>query len=224
MSAPIGSQEYLVSALTKLKSAALLMIIATLLTSVGTLAIVLPLWFTGVIPHMITHEAVMEHEVTSGMVSKSFVSMSLVLLLTVVIVALVGFILALIAVYGKLLPSAEDFTKYSREFSTSSTLIKIGYIVGLIVGIVGVLTLIFVVGFFLLIVAWIFLILGKIGLAMLCFKINDKLKSGIFIAAGILFILSLIPPMQILSFIGWILAYIECGSLIGRVTLSAQAS
>ena len=224
MSAPIGSQEYLVSALTKLKSVALLMIIATLLTSVGTFAIVLPLWFTGVIPRMITHEAVMEHEVTPGMVSKSFVSMSLVLLLTVVIVALVGFILALIAVYGKLLPSAEDFTKYSREFSTPSTLIKIGYIVGLIVGIVGVLTLIFIVGFFLLIVAWIFLILGKIGLAILCFKINDKLKSGIFIAAGILFILSLIPPMQILSFIGWILAYIECGSLIGRVTLSAQAS
>ena len=200
------------------------MIIATLLTSVGTLAIVLPLWFTGVIPRLITHEAVMEHEVMPGMESKSFVSMSLVLLLTVVIVALVGFILALIAVYGKLLPSAEDFTKYSHEFSTPSTLIKIGYIVGLIVGIVGVLTLIFIIGFFLLIVAWIFLILGKIGLAMLCFKINDKLKSGIFIAAGILFILSLIPPMQILSFIGWILAYIECSSLLGRVTLSTQAS
>jgi len=200
------------------------MIIATLLTSVGTLAIVLPLWFTGVIPRLITHEAVMEHEVMPGMESKSFVSMSLVLLLTVVIVALVGFILALIAVYGKLLPSAEDFTKYSHEFSTPSTLIKIGYIVGLIVGIVGVLTLIFIIGFFLLIVAWIFLILGKIGLAILCFKINDKLKSGIFIAAGILFILSLIPPMQILSFIGWILAYIECSSLLGRVTLSTQAS
>ncbi|MCD6084325.1 MAG: DUF973 family protein [Desulfurococcales archaeon] len=224
MSTPAGSQEYLVSALTKLRSAALLMIIATLLTSVGTLAIVLPLWFTGVIPRLITHEAVMEHEVMPGMESKSFVSMSLVLLLTVVIVALVGFILALIAVYGKLLPSAEDFTKYSHEFSTPSTLIKIGYIVGLIVGIVGVLTLIFIIGFFLLIVAWIFLILGKIGLAILCFKINDKLKSGIFIAAGILFILSLIPPMQILSFIGWILAYIECSSLLGRVTLSTQAS
>jgi len=224
VSTPAGSQEYLVSALTKLRSAALLMIIATLLTSVGTLAIVLPLWFTGVIPRLITHEAVMEHEVMPGMESKSFVSMSLVLLLTVVIVALVGFILALIAVYGKLLPSAEDFTKYSHEFSTPSTLIKIGYIVGLIVGIVGVLTLIFIIGFFLLIVAWIFLILGKIGLAILCFKINDKLKSGIFIAAGILFILSLIPPMQILSFIGWILAYIECSSLLGRVTLSTQAS
>jgi len=213
-----GSQEHLISALIKLRGAALLMIIATLLITVGIFAGVFSVWaiwtasMTAPVPHPMPPEAaVLPARVDSA------AALSLATIVVLIVIGIAGFVLALIAVYGKLLPAAEDFTKYSHEFSTSASLIKIGYIVGLILGVVGALTLIFVVGAFLLIVAWIFLIIGKIGLAILCFKINDKLKSGILVAAGILFILSLIPALQILSFIGWILVYIEAGSLLSRV-------
>ena len=136
----------------------------------------------------------------------------------VVSVAVAGLVLALIAVYMKLIPAAEDFSAYDAEFSTASSLIKIGFIVGIILGIVGALTLILGIGVVVLMIAYVLIIVGIVGLAILCFKINDKLGSGVFIAAGILFIISIIPFLLILAFIGWILVYVEASTLLRKVT------
>lgn len=218
MSEGKGGYDYLANGLSKLKGAALLMIISSLLMSVGIFAGVFMYFFaTAIVPHGVAIGEVGEH---MGPPYPPFGMMGMVPLAAVgvvlffIAIIIVGFALALIAVYGRLLPAAEDFSRYSAEFSTSASLIKIGYLIGLILGIVGAVTLIFGVGILLLIVAWIFLIIGTIGLALLCFKINDKLKSGIFVVAGILFILSIIPFLRILAFIGWVLIYVESGTLI----------
>ena len=215
VSRSVDSRGYLLSGLSKLKNAALLMIIATLLVSVGAFVCVSALFMYVPITSVI-HEVIVKCVGTSSTLSAGAASVSIAI--APLAMAVAGLILALIAVYGMLIPAVEDLSMYDVEFSTPSSLIKIGFIVGIILGIVGAATLNFAIGIFLLITAWVFLTIGTVGLAMLCFKINDKLRSGTFIAAGTLFLLSIIPFLTILAFVGWILVYVESNTLMRKVT------
>ncbi len=80
------------------------------------------------------------------------------------VVAVVGAIIGLYALFGKLVPSTAKLAEYDPEFSISATLIKVGYVGGFILLVLGFITLILLIGFFVLIVAAIFLLIGSIGL------------------------------------------------------------
>jgi hypothetical protein len=144
------------------------------------------------------------------------------LLVAIAIVSLVIIILGFYAVYGKLVPGASKLAYYSSEYSTASSLIKIGFIGGLITVLIAVLALFGVavsIGFIvlaviLLIVAFILFLLGRIGLIVLCFKLNSEFEEGTILAAGIIFIISIFLSID---FVGWILLYVGLGSVIKKL-------
>jgi len=137
------------------------------------------------------------------------------LVITMFVVLVVGAILALYALFGKLLPATSRLKNLDPEFGTSETLIKIGFLVGLLLLVMGVVTAIVFIGIPLIFAAKIMLIIGLIGIAIMCFKMNSRFGSTTFLIAGILFILSIIVP--ILDFIAWILVYVESGTLIEKL-------
>jgi len=180
------------------------MIIATLLVSIGIIASFMGiLGISIVVPYPRPHEVPRPH-----IVAPAF---GLAIVITTIGIAIAGAILALYAIFGKLLPSASKFSEYDPEFSTSATLMKIGLIVGYILLIVGFATVIRLIGIPMIILASIFLLIGLVGIAILCFKLYSKFNSTIFLVAGILFIISVF--VSILGFVAWILVYVEAGTL-----------
>ncbi len=137
--------------------------------------------------------------------------------------AIVGLILGLIALFAKLIPGASKLAQYNpSEFATPSKLIKIG-LVGLFIllliafvllgGAVAMRSLGLLWGALAIIaIAAILGLLGFIGLVLLCFRINGRFGSGTFLAAGILFIISIFLG-GLLSFIAWILVWAGAGTL-----------
>ena len=201
---PRPRSSTLVEALDLLQKAALFMIIATLLVSIGIIASFMGiLGISIVVPYPRPHEVPRPH-----IVAPAF---GLAIVITTIGIAIAGAILALYAIFGKLLPSASKFSEYDPEFSTSATLMKIGLIVGFILLIVGFATVIILIGIPMIILAFIFLLIGLVGIAILCFKLYSKFNSTIFLVAGILFIISIF--VSILGFVAWILVYVEAGTL-----------
>lgn len=145
-------------------------------------------------------------------------TMSIVPLLLVIMlfaVFVVGAVLALYALFGKLLPATSKLKSLDPEFGTSETLMRISYLIGLILLVIGTATAMIFIGIPLIFVAKIFLIIGLIGIAIMCFKINSMFGSTTFLIAGILLILSIVVP--ILDFIAWILIYVESGTLVEKL-------
>ncbi len=136
------------------------------------------------------------------------------LLVMLVIVIIILALILLYIIYGKLLPGASKLAIYNPEYSTAASLIKIGYIGGLILAVIGALTIFIHVGIVLLVLALIFFIIARIGLAILCFKLNDDFDEGIILAAGIVFILSIFLNID---FIAWILLYVGLESAIRKM-------
>ena len=67
--------------------------------------------------------------------------------------SIIGAILLIIAIYVYLLNSMKRLQEYSTDFSTANSLIRIRYIWGLVLIIIGIITLILIIGIFLLIIA-----------------------------------------------------------------------
>jgi uncharacterized membrane protein len=82
--------------------------------------------------------------------------------------------------------------------------------------IVGALTLIILVGLFIIIIAAILLLIGYIGLIILGFKLNELEKNTLYLVAAILFIIGIF--IGIASFVGWILLYVALGDSIRKAT------
>ncbi len=137
------------------------------------------------------------------------------------IALIIGAILGLIALFAFLIPAFSRLRDYNPgEFGTPSKLIKIGYAGGLILMIIGGIliaaaaamgaaTLVFA-GAGLIIVAAILLFIGLIGLIIGVFRLKGATGEGIFTAAGILFIIGIF--ISILQFIAWILVFVGAGS------------
>ena len=132
----------------------------------------------------------------------------------------IGAIITLLGVYVKLLPGASSLADYSERYSTAASLIKIGYLGGLILIIVGIITLIAIIGASFIITGFILLFIGKIGLIILMFKLNDEFDDSKFLIAGILFILGIF--VSLLDLIGWILVYIGAGEVIERLEVAVK--
>jgi hypothetical protein len=190
-SAPSPARDIVVEALDKLRMASLLLIIATIMAGAVSFSMLGAL-LTGNI-----------FAVLAGSVA-------------VIAVAIIGFIIILVSVYGYLLPSVNQFATWRpQEFSTARTLIRVGYIAGPILMIIGLATIFILIGIALIVVGGILLLVGEIGVIILLFKLRDAFNSTLFLVAAILAILGIFIPL--LGFIAWILVFVESGSVKSKI-------
>jgi len=148
----------------------------------------------------------------------------------------VGLILSLAAIFAKFIPGLGKLNQWSADFSAAYTLVKIGMVGGLILVLLGLGIAIasafaeslsgVLGGLELAIIGVILLLVGEIGVILVCFKLKDVFNDSRYLVAGILFILSsfiillftLSPKLSIfivlalvsgvLSLIGWMLIYV----------------
>lgn len=146
--------------------------------------------------------------------------MYIILLLVALILALVGFI-------GFFISGVSMVANVKREYASASTLLKIGFRIGLIIlilaliiSIVGSLInpAIILVGLILILIGGILVFIGYIGLIILAFKLNSVEGVSLFMIAGILFIIGIFLP--ILGIVAWIIMYIGLGEAIYKAQRS----
>jgi hypothetical protein len=221
--APPPDQE-LVQGLSKLKMASLLNIVSSLIMGIGLIALLVAFIGMGALQARAIAEGLgVLHSALAGLVA-------------LFIFLAIGGIVALVATYAYLLPAFSSLKRYdSSYFGTSATLIKIGYLGGLVTAMVGFFILIagvaisvttllrgsftavglILLGVVVLVLGGILLIVGEIGLILGLFKLNDRLKDSTFLAAAIMFIVGFFVAITI--FVGWILVYIASGSSMGKL-------
>jgi MFS family permease len=187
----VTPQPPLVEAFESMKRGALYLIIAWLLIGIGLMSVIagsftsLMLGFHG----------------GKVLLVGSLVAMAIVLI--------VGVIIALIGLWGNFIPGTKRLAEVRPEFATSATLIQVGLFYGLIVMLIGALLVFVLIGIPIIIVGFILLILGYIGLIILSFKLNETEKNALYLAAGVMFIISIFVGLA--GFIAWILLYIALG-------------
>ncbi len=147
----------------------------------------------------------------------------------VIAITLVITVVLIIAVYGFIIPSFTFFKDYNaREFSISTTLVKVGYIPSIPLGLTGIVVivigglsmrlLILVLGGFIIGIAGILSLIGEIGLWIGLFKLEKTTDERIFIVAAIILILGRFISNYLLP-IGWILVFIASRSALNKIPL-----
>jgi len=142
-------------------------------------------------------------------------------LLSLLVLLVIGGIIGLVGLWGKFVPGVRRLAELNPEFETSSTLIYIGLLWGIVLMMIGAVLLIVVVGIFILLAGWILTIIGYVGLLILGLKLNDLEKNPLYLVAGILFIVGIFVP--ILGFIAWVLLYAALGESIRKAEVTPAA-
>jgi len=197
------SRDALLIGLGKLKNAALFLLLPVILVLIGVSIII-----TG----LLTGRSLAV--ITAGIAS-------------VLIVVFLGLLLKLIAVYGYLIPAYSSFREYDpAKFETPAKLVKIGYVAGLLIMIIGVALMVtgalsktpasLMTGIAITIIGTIFYIIGYIGLIIGMFRLKELTNEGKFEIAGIFFILGLF--IAILQLIGWVLTYLGAKNAINKLS------
>ncbi len=132
-----------------------------------------------------------------------------------VVLIIVGVIIALIGLYREFIPGVKNLADIYPEFSTAAKLIRIGYIGGLILLLIGAILTLVLIGLLIIVIGLILVFLGTIGVIILCFKLKDKYQDTLYLVAGVLFIIGLFIP--ILAVIAWILLYAGLGSTVRKL-------
>ncbi len=137
-------------------------------------------------------------------------------LISALALILIGGVLALVGFYLKFIPGTSDLARVNSEFSTSTKLIKLGYVWGLVVVLVGAAFLPFLTffGFAVIILGGIIIILGNVGMVVLCLKLNNVEGDSLYLISGILLIAGILLP--ILVVVGLILLYIALGDSVRK--------
>jgi len=201
----LKQREEVLSALSKLRIASLLLVIATLITVASSLSLLTTL-FTFNIVAMLTMGA------------------------GVLVAILIGLVLIVVGVYVFLLPSAKQFATWRpTEFSTASKLLRIGYIWGVAILILALLAIIAGAvslnlgiafgGLAIAVIGGILFLIGYIGNIIYFFKLKDVFNSTIFLVAAILLIIGIF--IGITQFIAWILAFVETRSIESKISSGA---
>lgn len=203
VSAGGADKEMAIEGLSKLRTGALMLIIAVLIAVAGTLM---------AIPAMFGALAGGPAGLVAGLAS-------------VLAVVLVGIIIMLVALFAFVVPGASRLAHWNTEFSSPSKLIRVGLVGGLIVMIIALLILIagaltlnpgaVLGGLALMVIAGIMSFIGYIGIILLSFRLNKVFGETIFMVAGILFIVGIF--VGILMFIAWILMFVGLGSAIDKL-------
>ncbi|MEM0247378.1 MAG: DUF973 family protein [Desulfurococcaceae archaeon] len=133
-----------------------------------------------------------------------------------ILVLLVGAIIALIGLWGKLLPGMRVLKEVQPDFSTAETLVKLGYFWGLILLVVSIPLVSFslIIGVFTGIIAAVLMLIGYIGLIILCFKLKELEREDLYLIAGVLLIIGIFFSIAVV--IALILLYIALGNSIEK--------
>jgi uncharacterized membrane protein len=183
----------LVEAYRLMRDGALILIIATIFTAVGVMAV-----FFGSLPFMV-HRPL---EAFAGAMAGAIVAL------------VIGTALTLYGLWSKFIPGVERLATAKPGYETSKTLIRIGLFWGALVTLIGAVLMLVIVGVFIVVVGAILLIVGYVGLFLLALKLYEEEKSALYLAAAILFIIGIF--VSIASLVGWILLYIALGESIRR--------
>ncbi len=200
---PSAPSTSVVSALQRMRKGALMVLIAWIFLGVG---------FTIMIGGVFA--AIMRGLVGGGGLIAALSGLVLGIALIVV-----GAIIALIGFYTDFIPGTGSLAQVNPEFSTASSLIRIGYLWGLILSLVGAILTLLIVGIFILIIGFVFLLIGFIGIIILCFKLNDEYSNALYLIAGIFFILNIF--LGFLGIVAWILLYVALGETIKKLQAPA---
>ena len=143
------------------------------------------------------------------------------------VASIIGAVIALIGLYSMFLPGVKKLAELNPVFKTSKDMIRFGYYYGMILLLIGAVTLLVLgeASIAFLILATILLFIGYIGLIVLSFKLEKVEGESLYMVAGILFIVGIF--VDILALVGWILLYIALGSSIRKhsiVQLQTQAT
>lgn len=128
------------------------------------------------------------------------------LAITMIALVIAGSIIGLVGLYAYFIPGTTKLASVDPHYSTTATLIKIGYIWGLILLIVGTPLVLLFVGLPIVIVGLILLLLGYIGVIILCFRLSEVEQCILYVVAGVLFIIAIFVP--IIGFVAWVLLYV----------------
>ncbi|MCD6196324.1 MAG: DUF973 family protein [Staphylothermus sp.] len=218
--------ELIVEGLRMIKEGSLFVIIGSLIISIASIALISILPFSVFsiqhtvsppppVPHLI---GPIQYKVTVPIFLMNL--FGIYGLIIVIVTILIGAGLSLYGLYGKIIPGAERLATADSRYSTAYSLLKIGYLGGLGLLIIGVLTLMIIIGVFFIVLALILLLIGKIGMALITFKLNEDYGESIMLIAGILFIIGIFIGFA--EFIAWILVYLGIGSVIKIVETRVQ--
>jgi len=140
-------------------------------------------------------------------------------------VAIVGFVLNLVGLFGFVIPGTSKLAEWDEKFSTSSNLLGIGYGGGAVLMLIAIILFLvatftyslgaFFGGLALVVIGGIMLLVGYIGLIVLSFELNDTFNVTSLMVASILFIIGIF--VGVLQFIAWILMYVGLGSAIEKL-------
>jgi len=219
--------ELIIEGLRMIKEGALFVIIGSLIISIVSVALVFTIPFSAFpiqhpaqpsIPHIIG--PIRCKVVIPIFYMNTFGTLGFFSLITLIIGVLIGAGLSLYGLYGKIIPGAERLATADSRYSTAHSLLKIGYLGGLGLLIIGVLTLKIIIGIFFIILAMILLLIGKIGIALITFKLNEDYDESMMLIAGILFIIGIFIGFA--EFIAWILVYVGIDSVIQKAETRLQ--
>lgn len=163
-------------------------------------------------------------------------------LIMILVIAIVVGIIQLVAIFAKVIPGVSKLSKAEPEYSTASTLIKVGYVVGIALFIVGFLVIVLAIvatisapslpmlllgvfgGIVLILVGGLFLLIGRVGFIMLGFKLGEKETQSDYTVVAVLYIIGLLinflgfvlPPAGILSDVIYLVAFILLYSALSK--------
>ncbi|MCS7368695.1 MAG: hypothetical protein NDF57_03205 [archaeon GBS-70-058] len=138
----------------------------------------------------------------------------------ILIMGLAGCLILLIAVFLYLMDSMNGFSEFNVRYSTSSSMVKVGYLGACLMFIIGFLvSLIFpLISLILIFFGIMLLVVGRIGFAYLLTKINSDFKESAFLISAIIYIVGiLLPPVD---FIASIILFIASNSMLSRLKVS----
>lgn len=142
-------------------------------------------------------------------------------LIILLFMALIGCILLFIAVYLYLFDSVRNLSNYNVNYSSVSSIVKIGYLGGVISLIAGFLTLPLIILSYLLIpIGLLLLIVGKIGLVIILFKLSGDFSEALFMGSAIIYLIGIfILPID---FVAAILLYSASNGMLNKIKLYAS--
>ena len=140
--------------------------------------------------------------------------------LLALVLLVVGAIVGIIGFYFKFIPGISELARADPRFGTARALIKVGYVWGLVLVVVGTPLLLVLVGLLVLAIGFVLLLLGYIGIIILSFKLNEAYPNTLYVVAAVLFIVSIVFPLA--GVVSWILLYVALGDTINK--LRAQAT
>ena len=223
-------RDYVLRGLEDLRKGSLAMLIAQILSIAVIVVLVVSLFpLLGALPFIITTpQAPPYTDLIRSLTSLRFL---LALLIAMGIFGLASLIFTIYAIYIKFIPGSSKLRRWSADFSTPSMLMKIGYIGGLIVIVVGIVIMMVLAitllptmpsrgafsspmdflrflaplfgGIAIVFIGGLLWLIGNIGLIILFFKLHTIFKEMPLLIAAIIFIILIVSSfIAAIPFIG----------------------